>query len=191
MGKGPIPLITELSLFGDRWLPWLTNILSDPESNWFNIGGGEKRDEVIRLALRNTINKLTKLLGKDIKDWKWGGLHQLTFAHPLAASNLLERLFNRGPYPIGGDGTTIWATGSNYHTVESGNVVGPPYRMIVDLGDINNSISLLSPGQSGNPASRHYDDQVGAWFSGEYHPMLFSREGVEQAAQQIMRLIPK
>jgi penicillin amidase len=61
--------------------------------------------------------------------------------------------------------------------------------MIVDLGDVRNSVSLLTPGQSGQPGSPHYDDQIAAWSTGEYHPMLFTREDVEREFQHRLRLL--
>jgi penicillin amidase len=102
----------------------------------------------------------------------------------------LDKLFNRGPYPASGDSTTLWATGSNRHNLDSGGIIGPPFRFIADLGDLRNSWGLLAPGQSGQPGSRHYDDQIEAWFKGEYHPMLYAREDVEREAVDRLRLVP-
>ena len=102
---------------------------------------------------------------------------------------MLAGYLNRGPFPIGGDHTTIWATGASYHELIDGTFIGPPYRMIVDLGDLRNSCSSLTPGQSGNPASQHYDDQIGPWFSGEYHPMLYYREDIEKNTKHHLVLL--
>ncbi|MEJ0064985.1 MAG: penicillin acylase family protein [Caulobacteraceae bacterium] len=35
---------------------------------------------------------------------------------------------------------------------------GASFRMVVDVGDWDNSRIINSPGQSGDPASPHYDD---------------------------------
>jgi penicillin amidase len=192
MGKGPTPIIAETGLFGERWLPWLTHQFEDPDSHWFDIGNGEKRDDIIRLALRASIEELKASLGQNISDWTWGNLHKLTFNHPLAGGGKsLEALFNRGPFPIGGDQTTIWATGASYYDLETSHIIGPPYRMIIDLNDLNNSISVLAPGQSGNPSSIHYDDQIDSWFKKGYHPMLISRQDIEEKANNRLKLIPK
>jgi penicillin amidase len=192
MGKGPTPVLAETGLSGERWLPWLTNLFEDPDSHWFDLGHGEKRDDVFRLALQASIDELKEILGPHIKDWSWGEIHKLTFNHPLAGGGkLLEALFNRGPFPIGGDQTTIWATGSGCHDLETSSIVGPPYRMIVDLNDLNNSISISAPGQSGNPGSSHYDDQIKPWFQKEYHPMLYARVEIEENANNRLVLIPK
>ena len=33
------------------------------------------------------------------------------------------------------------------------------------------------------PDSPHYDDQIAAWYAGDYHPMLYAREDVERGAR--------
>jgi penicillin amidase len=198
MGKGPTPVLAEISLFSERWLPWLTDILSDPESHWFDLGKGEKREDIILMALQATLDELKGMFGDDMQKWGWGRLHQCTFYHPLGANPIMAALFNRGPYPTGGDSTTIWATGGGYHDLsrsgsippEATHLIGPAYRMIVDLGNLRNSLGLLTPGQSGNPASSSYDDQVTAWYQAGYHPMLYDRQDVEQGAQHKLLLSP-
>jgi len=191
MGKGPTPILADLSLFGERWLPWLTNLLENPDSHWFDLNNGEKRDDTIRIALQLAIDELKTNLGSNFNNWSWGKMHTLTFNHPLASGGkLLEAIFNRGPFPLGGDLTTIWATGTSMYNLESNQVIGPPYRMIVDLDNLDNSLSILVPGQSGHPYARHYDDQVDAWFDNGYHPMLYNRQDIEKGAHHNLKLIP-
>jgi penicillin G amidase len=45
-------------------------------------------------------------------------------------------------------------------------------------------------GQSGHPASPHFADLVELWGSGKHHPLPFSREAVEAAAEGTLRLTP-
>jgi penicillin amidase len=62
--------------------------------------------------------------------------------------------------------------------------------MIVDVGDWDNSVSTLPGGQSGHPASEHYQDSVDDWLQGKYHPMLYSRTRLEAATQNRLVLHP-
>jgi penicillin amidase len=62
--------------------------------------------------------------------------------------------------------------------------------MIVDVGEWDKSVSALPGGQSGHPASSHYQDQIDDWIQGRYHPMLFSRAAVERAAAAALTLQP-
>ena len=49
---------------------------------------------------------------------------------------------------------------------------------------MNNSLFILSTGQSGNPVSRHYDDMVGMWKLGEYIPAIIDRAIIEGSGAQ-------
>ena len=129
---------------------------------------------------RQAVDYLKKELGPQMQDWRWGDLHRLTFGHVLGQQKPLDFLFNIGPFPIGGDGTTVWSSFTSYNDLKQRPVVGPPFRFIADLGDLEHCWGLLVPGQSGNPFSRHFRDGVKTWFEGKYHPMLFKREEVEQ-----------
>ncbi len=192
-GEGPTPVLAEGSLFGERSWEWVQEALTDPDSDpshWFDLGHGETRDDCIHLALRETVDFLKAELGPNVNDWAWGKLHTLTYGHVMGRVRPLDQLFNRGPYPVGGDGTTVWAAHTTWHDLSSDVVVGPPFRFIADLGDLRNSLGLLTPGQSGQPGSKHYDDQVEAWFTGEYHPMLYAREDVEREAEAKLLLEP-
>jgi len=180
MGKGPTPVLAPSGLFGERWLPWLNDQLTRIDSPWFDTGSGASRDDLILSALELTIQELTNRFGPAPQSWSWGKIHQLNLSHSLGSNPLLGSVFNLGPYPIGGDHTTVWASGSSFHNLDSALIVGPVYRMIIDLSDLDNSVSVLAPGQSGNPASPHYADQISAWFNAKYHPMLFSRGAVEK-----------
>ena len=177
-GKGPTPVLAEGSMFGEHSREWLMLTLSNPQSPWWDAEDGRTRTDLICRAMRETVDILKKTCGLKMEDWNWGKIHSLTFGHPLGSVKPLDRIFNRGPYPIGGDGDTIWASGINRFDLGERDMVGPPFRFIADLSEWNNSLGMLVPGQSGHPASTHYDDNIAGWFKGEYHLMLFDRERV-------------
>jgi penicillin amidase len=189
MGKGPSQAVMPASMMKERAMEWLLAALDDPEGRAFDLGGGETRDQVMPAALQETLAILAGRLGP-YEGWNWGSLHTVTFAHVLGQAYPLARHFSRGPFPVGGDGSTIWATGSGLSPAESSAVVGPPYRFIADLGDLRRSVALLAPGNSGIPSDIHYADQADAWFSGGYHPMLYAREDVVRETASIWTLAP-
>jgi penicillin amidase len=139
------------------------------------------------MALRRTFNYLVERLGPaqppDYRNWAWGGLHLVTFGHVAGRVPALAGHFSRGPYPVGGDGNTIFATGGGITVEASTAVVAPPFRFVADLSDLSRCYGLLAPGNSGRPDSRHYDDQIEGWFSGKYHPMLYKREDAQRGAR--------
>jgi penicillin amidase len=194
LGRGPTPGIQESSFFYHRMWEWLYTVLEQPDSDWWDLGHGETRDQVMRIALRRTHNYLSSRLGDPeppgYGNWAWGRLHMVTFGHIAGRVPALAGHFNRGPYPVGGDGNTVFATGGGLTVEASTAVIGPPFRFIADLSDLRNCRGLLAPGNSGRPDSLHYDDQIRAWFTGEYHPMLYAREDVVRGAKETLRLEP-
>ncbi len=60
----------------------------------------------------------------------------------------------------------------------------------MDVGDWDKSLAVLPGGQSGHPASEHYQDGLVDWRNGRYHPMLFTRERIEQESEGITLLEP-
>jgi penicillin G amidase len=190
MGKGPTPFVAEVGLFGEHWLPWLINQLEHPKSHWFNLGNNESRDDILSQSLRKTIQELEEKFGEEIQTWSWGKVHRLHLKHNLAASNYLESYFNCGPYPIGGDHTTIWASGNSYHTIQDAPMIGPPFKMIINLSNLNSSKGLLMPGQSGHPSSKFYSNQINDWFTGTYHTLLFDIDEIKNKSENHLKLKP-
>ena len=69
-------------------------------------------------------------------------------------------------------------------------VTGANYREILNTADWDRSVAVNTPGQSGQPGSRHYADLVPLWDSGEYFPLAYSREAVESVTVDRLLLRP-
>ena len=67
---------------------------------------------------------------------------------------------------------------------------GPSFRVVIDVGNWDNSRAVNMPGQSGDPNSPHYRDLAPLWLNGEYFPLLYSRKKIEQAAELKIELAP-
>ena len=141
--------------------------------------------------MADTVAELTRRFGADPVRWRWGRLHSLTLRHLLGSRAPLDRLFNRGPYPIGGDGDTLWnAQVARHDPTADAVMIGPPFRFIADLADLGQSRGQLMPGQSGQVGSPHYADGIGAWLRGDYHPMVTDRAAVDGNAEARFTLVP-
>jgi penicillin amidase len=186
--------IRDMDPFPGQWpehaWEWFVRLLEKPDSPWFDLGNGERRDDVLRLALRQAVDFLKKELGPQMEKWEWGRLHRLTFGHVLGRQPPLGAVFNVGPFPVGGDSATVFATHTGLQERDLHAMAGPPFRFIADLGDLDRCFALLAPGQSGHPASPHYRDGVKPWFDGLYHPMLFRREEIEANLEARLVLEP-
>ena len=166
----------------------LPNMLRMPTARWFGENGTEARDRILRVTLDVALDELTAAFGHDVADWRWGDLHRVTFAGVLARIPELGELFTGGAAPMGGDEQTVlqgmYAPGEGY-----GAAVIPSWRMIADPSDWDRSLGTHTLGQSGHPASPHFNDLFTTWIAGEPHPMPVSSAAVDDAAESRMRLV--
>ena len=58
---------------------------------------------------------------------------------------------------------------------------GAPARMVFDLGNWDNALALIAPGQSGDPRSKNYADLLDTWSKDSGHPLLFTRGAIEKS----------
>jgi penicillin amidase len=133
---------------------------------------------------------LRERLGDGASRWRWGDLHRVVLAHPLAAIPGFEELFVAMEAGVGGDDQTVLQTGVDARGGRFPAAVIPSWRAVYDLGDLDRSVGVLPAGNSGNPASVHWNDQAPLWLAGEAHPLPFTRAAVEAAAVAEARLMP-
>ena len=188
MGQGFHPLLMAAHEFYGHDTVVMLRLLSQPDSWWVKSAGG--RDAVITRSLKQAMEWLRKELGPDASGWQWGKLHRASFPHTLGIQAPLDRVFNRGPLPIGGDTDTPCQTAIAPNDPYDNKSWSPSFRQIVDMGDLSRSVVIHPPGQSGQLGSPHYDDLAVPWVRGEYLPMLWTREQVESAAEGRLVLNP-
>ncbi len=129
------------------------------------------------------------LAGDDPSAWRWGDAHRARFVHPLGRMPGLEPLFVAAELPLGGDEQTVASAAFEGDGPFAVSVV-PSWRAVYDLGDLDRSIGVLPTGQSGNPASPHWNDQASSWAGGALRPLPFSRAAVEAAVPSRLELVP-
>jgi penicillin G amidase len=104
----------------------------------------------------------------------WGPAHPAVFAHPiLRGVPILGRLTTLS-IPSPGDDTTL-DRGSPNALMES--VHGASYRGVYDLSDLDRSLFMLAPGQSGHPLRAHARDLLRRWRDGA--TVMLEREPAE------------
>ncbi|MBC9734480.1 penicillin acylase family protein [Nocardioides marmotae] len=181
---------------GQRWFAVVSRLLGAPEDRWWDDvttdGVVEDRDDVLRRALLEARDELTRLQSLHPEDWSWGGLHSLELRSPtLGESGIgpVEALVNRGDWELGGGSSIVDATG--WDAAEGYAVTSvPSMRMVVSLADLDASRWINLTGVSGHPASGHYTDQTDLWARGETIAWPFSPAAVEDAAADVLRLEP-
>ncbi len=167
----------------------MLNALENPDA-WFGASAREKRDHLLLQSLGDAYQELIQLLGQNPSQWQWGQLLHNQLEHPLSSAlNTDEReTLNIGPLPKGGSAYT--PNMAAYRSHDFRQMYGASVRIIVDVGDWNNSRAINFPGQSGDPESDHYRDLVPLWQNGEYFPLLYTREAVEAETKMKIELMP-
>jgi len=145
---------------------------------------------ILETALAGTIQKLRRAYGADVDNWRWGKLHTLTHHHSGATGWFSRLLFDRGPYPIGGDGNTVNATVFSRTDEGFDVLVYPSARIIMPLRDLDATVIIGPMGQSGQPGHRHYDDLNALWEEGGFIPFPYSRDLIEARAKSMLILEP-
>jgi penicillin G amidase len=182
---------------GDRWFEVMRRLVAQPDSRWWDDVRTKKvredRDTMLAKAMVRARAELTKDLAKDPQRWRWGKLHRLELVNSSFGSSgigPLERLFNRGPYEVGGGSDAVLATGWNAAGEDYAVTSVPSMRMVVDLADFDRSRWINLTGVSGHPWSGHYNDQIDEWVAGKTVPWAFTRAGVRRAAEHRLVLAP-
>jgi penicillin amidase len=170
----------------------ISHLFKNPESDWFddiNTDARENRDDIIRKSVSDALSTLKSELGGELKEWQWGRLHAVTFRHIFGSHALLAGFFNIGPFPVGGSHATV-NVGQYFiaHPYES--TVGASMRQIFNLSDINDTRTVLPPGQSGQVFSQHYKDQIMLWLNGAYKTRPMQTSIIESTCQEVLTLKP-
>ncbi len=157
----------------------------------FGENAAAKRDAVLLASLGDAWDEMVKLQGTDPGAWQWGKLQTNLNAHPLAdaVDADMRAKLNVGPLPKGGSPFT--PNQSTYRVSDFRQTNGPSFRIVVDVGNWDNTRAMNLPGESGNPDSPHYRDLAQKWLDGEYFKLPYSREAVEAATESRLHLVPE
>jgi penicillin G amidase len=119
---------------------------------------------MLQTALVDGVRALAARFGSDPAQWRWGTAHPAIFAHPMLRPLPVLGWFGTLSIPSPGDDTTVNRGGPLYKQFQS--VHGAEYRGVYDLADLDRSLFVVAPGQSGNLLSRHAGDFLTRWRDG-------------------------
>lgn len=185
LGKGFASLLPSTVLGGRRGAQ-AARLFRKGEEGWFDGGWAAVADESLAAAVR----KLQRRFGDDPTDWTWGRVRPLVLRHSIGRRKPLDRVFNRGPFHLGGDSHTVAAAGTNVLDPTDDPTVIASLRMIVEAGDWEGARFSLPGGQSGNPVSPHYDDLLVSWLEGSGVPIAWAPDAVKASTVARLTLSP-
>ena len=151
----------------------------------------ETRAEILEKSFHETISALENQLGKDVNSWTWNRVHTLEHQHPLGQVAALRSVFNVGPFEVSGSAEVINNLFFNFTDTGKYEIKGgPSTRRVIDFSDIENSMSILPTGQSGNPFSKHYNDQAEMYNTGKFRKMKMNKEEIVKTSTKLV-FLPK
>jgi len=168
--------------------PKTTHLSTQQAMDYLKSLSADQQQQVLLATLLDAGHELEQQAGPDPVLWSWGSLHTMTFRHALDQLPGAKTLFDLGPVARPGDANTVNATGSGTSGFQQSS--GASYREIFDLSNWDNSLAINTPGQSGEPGSRHYSDLLPIWAAGQYFPLLYSKQAIEENATDVLTLLP-
>ncbi|HJP41773.1 MAG TPA: penicillin acylase family protein [Dehalococcoidia bacterium] len=176
LGRSFVSLLPTSPLGGKRGAQ-AARLLQEKPEGWFPQGWVSAAEE----SLGSAVRRLRKEFGEDPENWDWGRVRPLMLRHVVGDRRPFGRVFNRGPFAVGGDSNTIAAATTNVFDPSSDPSAIASLRMVLEPGDWENAQFSLPGGQSGNPVSPHYDDLLPNWLEGSGVPIAWSHESVQSA----------
>jgi penicillin amidase len=154
----------------------------------------------VRRSFSASVKELEKKQGDNIKEWQWGKMHTLTIKHAFhGADKMIDKVADIGPYPVGGDGTTIndgeyalhdyHGSIPQYWTNDYEVILGPSMRYIFDWGYPDEFKISLPAGQSGNLFSGHYKDMTDRFLQGDSYSIKTDENSIKKN-KHILTLSP-
>lgn len=169
----------------------IENQSQNPTSVWWdNINTKDKKEtqsEILTQSFKEAITSLENQLGSDVNQWQWEKVHHVTFQHPIGKVKLFSKFFNVGSFPIAGTNEVI--NNQLFIYTDDAQIQvkgGPSTRRIIDFSDIENSWSVLPTGQSGNPMSKHYNDQADLFVTGKFRKMKLNKAEIIKTSTKLV-----
>lgn len=157
---------TNFKLFNQEQSIWFDQIHTSYKEN--------KADVVLAAAVRTMSALQMKYPDEQLP--LWGEVHTVTFAHPMGVVSPLDKLLNVGPFPVAGTNESVNQQSFIYNLSGIYPVQhGPQMRILIDLADVENSVSINPTGQSGNRFSPHYSDQNEGFLQGSFRKQMMNR----------------
>jgi penicillin amidase len=141
-----------------RRVAFLQRVLAERPARWLP-ADYKNYDELLSAAADLAVKRLEeKTKDADPDDWAWKRFNYLDMLHPLGQEGILKKLLSITNQPQSG---TEWSprAASRHH--------GPSERFVANLADWDDSIMMITGGESGQTGSEHYRDQFAYWFEGK------------------------
>ena len=163
--------------------PWYDNVTTKNKK--------ENRTSIVVDSFMEAVDDLRDNFGDQISEWRWENIHFVEHPHPLGSVEMLKPWFNIGPFPAPGGNETVNNAGFTFSS--EGDYVahyGPAMRIVIDFADVENAVSVLPTGNSGNVMSPHYKDQAEMYVNGGARKMMMNEAEIRELPNKLT-IVPK
>jgi penicillin G amidase len=151
----------------------------------------ESCGDVLAKSLREALEELERLYGRDRSKWRWGRAHVAMGEHrPFGEVAILSFIFNVVVPSPGGAYTLNRGLMDFASDQPFANRHASSYRGIYDFTDLDRSLFMQSTGQSGNPFSPDYRAFAERWSKGQYIAIATKHAEIEKRAMGTWTLSP-
>ena len=141
-----------------RKIAFLQRVLTERPARWLPTDY-KNYDELLSAAADLAVKRLEEQTkDTDPDDWAWKRFNYLDMLHVLGREGILKKLLSVSNQSQSG---TKWSprAASRDH--------GPSERFVANTANWDESIILITGGESGQPGSEHYRDQFPYWLEGK------------------------
>lgn len=148
------------------------------------------KNDILLYAFKLATQKMQSKYGANVKEWKYGDTSKFKHVYIQHALSTIvnetsKQKINTQHVIRGGNGNTVGSTSDNDNQTS-----GASFRIIVDCSDWDKTEAINTPGQSGDPDSKHYKDLFDIWSKDKYFPLYYSKKKINTVTDKIYELIP-
>jgi penicillin amidase len=164
-----------------RSMAFLQRVLTERPAKWLP-PVYKNYDELLSAAADRTVSKLAaQTKSQRPKDWPWKRFNSLQMLHPMGKTGILKLLFSVSDKPQSGTVYSVRAASKSH---------GPSERFVANLANWDNSILLITSGESGQVGSSHYTDQFLFWYEGKPIVLPFNDAAEKTSRKHTLTLKP-
>jgi len=171
----------DTDLYGWRSMAFLQKVLTERPAKWLP-ASYKNYEELLTAAADRAVSKLAaQTKSQRAKDWPWKRFNSLQMLHPMGQTGILKSLFSVSDKPQSGTVYSVRAASKRH---------GPSERFVANPANWDDSILLITSGESGQLGSSHYTDQFSSWYEGKPIVMPFSDAAEKTTRRHTLTLKP-
>jgi len=171
----------DTDLYNWRSMTFLQTVLTERPAKWLS-PGYQNYDELLTAAADRAVSELAEQTkSQRTKDWPWKRFNSLQMLHPMGQTGILKFVFSISDKP---------QSGTIYSVRSATKSHGPSERFVANTANWDDSILLITSGESGQVGSSHYTDQFSYWYEGKPIVLPFSDAAEKTTRKHTLTLKP-